>query len=140
MRILCGRLGRRSAVGITVLLLSPLAAGCTGTNETGVVEVADHYVLISEETVENAAGEGFAGRLALVGNCLGIDQTTVVWPRGTQIVAEDPLVIDVPGLGRVGVGDEVVGGADELVDSLPKGIDELPSSCSEERIVAFWSQ
>jgi len=103
-----------------------------------VVKSGDSYVLIGADgDGDNVAGVGTGGRIAMVGDCLGINDRTVIWPHGTEIVAEDPLEIDVPGLGRVGLGDEVTGGAVVYADYLPDGIDAIPPTCPRERVIAF---
>jgi hypothetical protein len=69
---------------------------------------------------------------------MGIDDATVIWPYGTKIASEHPLTIDVPGLGRLKVGDHADGGADEYAHHLPTGIDAIPSSCPMHRVLAFY--
>lgn len=51
-------------------------------------------------------------RVAMVGHCLGIDHATAFWPHGTEVVSKYSLTIDVPGIGKVSVGDQLSGGAD----------------------------
>jgi hypothetical protein len=75
----------------------------------------------------------------MVGDCLGIGDTTVLWPHGmtTTIFDREPLTIEVPGLGRVRVGSGVDGGAESRGD-LPKGIDAIPSGCPTDHVIAFY--
>lgn len=106
-----------------------------------VVRRGDVVVLVGAEgDGDNIAGIRFGGQVSLVGACVGIDQVTVIWPHGTEILDEDPVRIEVPGLGQVKVGDRVDGGGDILADDhRPTGIDEIPSDCStSEEIIAFF--
>jgi hypothetical protein len=86
-----------------------------------------------------------AGRLSVVGGCLGLGDVVVVWPHGTDVVDEDPLVVEVPEVGRVGLGDRVeVGGGfvvehsdrDEAPEpgALEVGGVTVPSSCARRDV------
>lgn len=129
------------ATGGLVLLLA--LASCTGGGEDAVApgEVlggSTGTVLVNAEPGEGGiAGVGFFGRVKLVGDCLGIEDATIIWPHGTQIVSEDPFVVEVPGMGQVSIGDRVSGGGDEYVDYLPDGIDAVPPGCPTKRVFAF---
>ena len=124
---------------LTVVIVSIcVLAGCSG-GEGEVLQGENSIVLVGADgDGDNMAGIGVAGSVAMVGDCLGIDEATVIWPNGTKITSEDPVTIDVPGLGQVTVGDHVDGGGDEYVDYLPKGIDAIPKGCSTEQVVAFY--
>ena len=51
------------------------------------------------------------GSLEVLGGCLGVGGVVVVWPHGTDVVDEDPVTIEIPGMGRYTVGDQVeIGG------------------------------
>jgi len=84
-----------------------MAAGCGGR----VVTAGDVTVLVSARTGAGMDALG-AGPLSVVGGCLGLGDFVVVWPAGTDVVAEEPLLVEVPAVGRVGLGDrvEVAGG------------------------------
>lgn len=62
----------------------------------------------------------------------------LVWPHGTEVVDDSPLIVRVPDLGELAVGDPVEGGADSYADFLPEGIGELPSGCPEQGLLAFY--
>jgi hypothetical protein len=51
------------------------------------------------------------GTLEVVGDCLGADGDVYVFPKGTEVVDEEPLTLDIPGFGEVSLGEEFdVGG------------------------------
>jgi hypothetical protein len=121
------------AVVASGLLLSACGAGGGSVLHSGgsiVLVDADHHG-------EAIAGVGYGGDVTMVGDCLGIQTATVLWPHGTRIVSDTPLTIDVPGLGRVRVGDHVEGGGVEYVGHLPKGIDSIPSGCPTQQVLGF---
>ncbi|HET8664897.1 MAG TPA: hypothetical protein VFM08_11335 [Nocardioides sp.] len=69
---------------------------------------------------------------------LGFDGVTVLWPQGTKIVTDDPLTIQVPGLGRVTSGDSAYGRVDTFAPGhLPEGIGAIPDGCPSELIAFF---
>lgn len=113
------------------LLLGPTACA----KDPEVLESGGTYVLVGVYDGNNMAGVGFGGTVSQVGDCLGIDGVVVVWPPGTTITSNDPLVIDVPGLGATRVGDRVVGGADE--GPLPDGL-VVPDGCPTDEVVSFF--
>lgn len=134
MRVRC-----LSLVGL-VSGLALVVSAC-GEGNGAVIHRGDTVVLVGANgDGDNMAGVGFGGKVAVVGACLGINDATVFWPYGTEVVAENPLTIDVPGLGRVSVGDQVIGGADVYADHLPKGIDAIPSGCPTKDVVAFYPE
>jgi hypothetical protein len=83
-------------------------------------------------------GVGFGGTVTKVGECLGIDSWTVVWPYGTTITSEDPLTIDVPGEGRISVGDTVDGGGDVSTNGDSANFGAIPSGCPGDRVVEYY--
>jgi hypothetical protein len=134
----------KSANGLRVAAAVALCCGVTSCgdseDEGKVLESGDRYVLVGQNLDgENIAGFGYSGTVEIVGACLGINGTTVFWPHGTTIVSDDPLEIDVPGLGRLTEGDEVgeVGAEDWSPDQLPDGIDEVPSDCPSDDLIAL---
>lgn len=51
------------------------------------------------------------GTLEVVGDCLGAHGDVYVFPQGTEVIDEEPLTIDIPGVGEVSLGEEFdVGG------------------------------
>lgn len=113
--------------------------GCSGSGE--VLRSDDSVVLVGADgDGDNAAGVGFGGNVTMVGACLGIEASTVIWPHGTSIVSEHPLVVDVTGLGEIRVGDQVSGGGVQYADHLPDGIDAIPSECPSGSLFAFFPE
>ena len=130
----------RRAVAVLVMFGAVClpVSGC-GAGDGTIINSQGSVVLVGAKgDGENMAGIGFGGEVSMVGECLGISGTTVFWPYGTKVVDDDPLTIDVPGLGRIGVGDQVSGGADTYVDYLPSGIDAIPSACPTTRVIGFF--
>jgi hypothetical protein len=61
--------------------------------------------------VSKPAGAGMealgGGRLEVLSGCLGASGSVIVWPHGTEVVKEEPLIIDVPNYGTFALDDEV---------------------------------
>ena len=115
--------------------LMPLAS-CSG-HEAAVVRSGDSFVLIAPKGADdNIAGVALGGEVQLVGNCLGLGPNTILWPHGTEVVDDDPLTVQVPGYGRVALGDHIAGGGEDY-GTLPTGIDKLPTGCSAEQLSLF---
>jgi hypothetical protein len=128
---------RRTLAFLSIILIaSPGLSACGGGGDGSVLHSGDSIVLVDADSDGPTVGVGFAGSVAMVGDCLGIGHATVIWPHGTTISDRDPLTIEVPGLGQVRVGSGVDGGADDLGD-LPKGIDAIPPGCPTRQVVAF---
>lgn len=130
----------RRAVAVAGILgaLGLIASAC-GAGDGTIIRSRDSIVLVGAKGAgDDMAGTGFVGEVEMVGDCLGVSDTTVFWPHGTTVVDDEPLTIDVPGLGRIGVGDQVSGGADAYVDYLPSGIDAIPSGCPTTSVIGFF--
>lgn len=108
-------------------------------DEPGRIERSGESIVLvgAEGDGEDRAGVGIGGTARMVGDCLGIDTSTVIWPHGTKIVSDDPLTIDIPGSDQVTIGDHVEGGGDVYSDYVPEGIDTIPPSCPGE-VIAFY--
>lgn len=128
----------RVLTALTMLIAGLLLSGC-GRGHGGVLRSGHSIVLVGAESDgDSMAGVGFAGNVGMVGDCLGINRATVIWPHGTKIASDDPLTVDVPGLRRKAVGDHVDGGGDPYVDYLPEGIGSIPRGCRSEQVIAFF--
>lgn len=131
----------RAMVGGLLALMALTSCGGDDDKAPGQVLEADGgkvKVLVNAEPGDGPiAGVGWGGRVELVGGCLGFGGSTIVWPYGTEIVSDDPLVVDVPGEGKVTIGDQVMGGASRYGDRLPAGIHAVPSGCPTE-IYAYY--
>ena len=96
--------------------------GC-GAREDGLVLTSDGSSVLVGPKFGSYGGTGGGGNVTMAGRCLGFDGATVLWPYGTTIVTDDPLTIEVPGLGRVTGGDSVYGGVDTFVPGhLPRAL------------------
>ncbi|HEX4976380.1 MAG TPA: hypothetical protein VFV40_00815 [Nocardioides sp.] len=116
-----------------------LVAGCGGR----VVSAGDVTVLVSARTGAGMDALG-SGRLSVVGGCLGLGDVVVVWPHGTDVVGEEPLRVEVPGVGSVGLGDQVEVGGGFVVEHEPGtprdagpvevGGVSVPASCAKHDV------
>jgi|1186.fasta_scaffold800995_2 hypothetical protein len=130
-------MGRRTLAFLPIVFAASGLSACDGGGDGSALHSGDSIVLVDADSDGPTVGVGFAGSVAMVGDCLGIGHATVIWPHGTTITDRDPLTIEVPGLGQVRVGSGVDGGADGVGD-LPKGIDTIPSGCPTRQVIAFF--
>lgn len=93
----------RLFLGLGVFMVAVLT-GCGG--EEARPSASDVTVLVSDPT---RAGMDalIAGPIKVVGGCLGLGESVVVWPPGTVVVERQPLTIRIPGQGTFSVGDQV---------------------------------
>jgi hypothetical protein len=132
----------RAMVGGLFALLAMTSCGGNDDRAPGHLLQGDSgKVLVNAEPNGGPmAGVGYGGRVELVGDCLGIGGNTIIWPHGTEIVSDGPLVVDVPGVGQVTIGDQVTGGAVHYGDYyLPDGIDAIPSGCPTD-VFAYYPE
>lgn len=108
------RIGGVIGVGVVMMLL----AGCGG--EAQVLQAGEIRVLVGERTTSGSDAQ-LVGVVTDVGGCLGVDEFAVVWPHGTEVVSQDPLAVDVPGNGRVELGDSVELGGGMITEGPPAG-------------------
>lgn len=123
---------RAQTVVVATALLSTTLAACGGPQ---VIDAGDATVLISERT-GGAMDALLSGTLAVVDGCLGIKDadhhdTVVVWPHGTEVTSREPAVIDIPGLGEIGLGDEVSVGGGVVRNDGPVGGVTVPTYCDD---------
>lgn len=106
--------------------------------EAKILEGDGVQVLVGADDGSNMAGVGLGGTVSVVGDCLGMEERVVIWPPGTEIKQDAPLIIDVPGMGDVKVGDHIEGGGKSYEPSqVPDGV-ELPDGCLSERVFSFF--
>lgn len=109
-------LSHRSTVGLVLVALSwPSLTSCSGQDEP-----ADEAVTLTAEdgTLVFVSAPGDDGMTALTegplqveNGCLGIADFAVIWPSGTSVSDQQPLTIDVPGIGATRLGDTIaIGG------------------------------
>ncbi|MFN8196257.1 MAG: hypothetical protein U0R80_18480 [Nocardioidaceae bacterium] len=122
---------------LAVCLASVLLLTACGHGE--VVDSGGFQVLVGHDDGSDRAGIGFFGDVTVVGTCLGVEDTVVIWPPGTEVANDDPLTVDVPGLGEVGVGDRIQGGAVERDPEEPPDGLEIPEGCTGHGLVSFWA-
>lgn len=103
---------RRFALTIvTVVTLSLVVSGCApGVH---VSEVGENAIFIDSGflTGDQAAINGTL--TVTTAACIGIASSgktyPAVWPRGTKLRAEDPVAIEIPGIGVKQLGDTIEG-------------------------------
>lgn len=125
---------------LTVAALA-LAAWWWWSGRGVVLETPEATVLVSERTSSGMEAL-IPGVIESVDGCLGLNGQVVVWPHGTDVVDEDPLTLDLPGHGEVGVGDEIaLGGGflheppqDEPRDDLVMGGVLVPEPCTHHPV------
>lgn len=115
-----------------------LVAGCGG----GEPRHDDPRVLVGEKMKYGMTALG-GGKVEFVGGCLGMGGDVVVWPHGTRVMDRDPLTLEVPGNGRVQIGQNVrLGGGfvvehdepGEVPDPLVVGSVTVPKSCAKHNV------
>ena len=125
---------RRIGLAASVLLL---LAACGG--EARRLTAGDVAVLVSAPPDAGMDALG-GGTVEVVEGCLGADGAVIIWPHGTEVAEEDPLTIDVPDVGTVGLGDtvELAGGfVFEPTSAAPGQTYEselVPDSCADQPI------
>jgi hypothetical protein len=110
---------RRSVVVLATCTV--LLASCGGDAQT---ITSDGVTVLVSARVDGGMAALLPGTVGVVGGCLGVDDVVVVWPHGTEVVDEDPLTVDVPGSGGVGLGDEVALGGGHVLEHIP---DDAPA-------------
>lgn len=117
---------------VIIAATGALLAACGGsvTDGPSVGErliVGEVTVLVSEPPSAGMDALG-GGTVEVVGDCLGADGTVMIWPHGTEVVQESPLMIEIPEVGTVGLGDvvELGGGMIYEPSSDPTGPDPDP--------------
>jgi hypothetical protein len=131
---------RIGALGAVMVIVGASSwSGCSGDDEGRILHSGDSVVLVgTQSNHDSVAGVGFGGYVALVGPCLGLNSTTVVWPEGTKITSDEPLTIDVPGLGRLRIGDPVDAGAVMYEDGMPTSMPAVPSDCRTDTVAVLY--
>lgn len=85
------------------------------------------------------AGVGLVGKVAITdGGCLGTDGRLVIWPPGTTVRSENPLRIQVPGLGDLAVGDRFYGGGHIFEQGRRPNDVSIPAQCRTNEMMQFW--
>ena len=109
--------------------------GTDGTVEEETTPSAGPVVLVAEP--QNSGMDSLiTGRLTVLGGCLGVGDSVVVWPEGTEVLLDDPVRIEVPGRGTYSLDSEIeLGGghlepaADGTVGGAVGGA-EVPEACA----------
>lgn len=132
---------RRIGALIGVVVVGVLLAGCSG-GEAKELRAGEIRILVGERT-NSGHNAMLSGALADVSGCLGVDEFAVVWPHGTEVVSQDPLVVDVPGSGRVELGDPVELGGGMVAEgpqTEPVSVGDLvvPDACAEHGVFGAW--
>lgn len=129
----------RGAVAAGLLGALVLVAACGGR----VVTAGEVTLLVSARTGAGMDALG-SGPLSVVGGCLGLGDFVVVWPSDTDVLDDDPLVVDVPEVGRVGLGDQVEVAGGFVVEHEPGTVRDagpqevggvtVPASCARHDV------
>jgi hypothetical protein len=99
-------------------------------------------VLVSEPTDAWMEALG-GGRLEVVGGCLGVSGSVIVWPPGTEVVKDKPLTIDIPDYGTFALGDQVQVAGGFVLEHSSRHVDPgpyraggvtVPAKCAEHDI------
>jgi hypothetical protein len=106
----------RCWAGLAVVsCLAVVVVGCGAEESLRVVPGVDGAVVVVAPPVESSGEAIVAGAVALTaGGCVGLGYDSgegtkvelAIWPAGTEPL-EDEVGVDVPGLGRFAVGDQV---------------------------------
>lgn len=123
------------AAVVVALVVLFAVRGCSGK----VVDAGGVKVLVAGHQSGGMDALG-GGRLAVVGDCLGARGDVYVFPQGTEVTDEDPLTIDIPGVGEVALGEEfniaggwVVEGPADLPETGPLELGgvTVPTECTK---------
>lgn len=128
---------RRTLSGVAAALAVASLSACGGAR---AIDGGDATVLVAERP-SGGMDALLEGTLAVIDGCLGISDgttyvdTVVVWPHGTEVTSDDPTTIDLPGVGKIAVGEEVSvsGGVDRSNTGRVGGL-PVPSYCDSDQI------
>ena len=121
-------------VGLTVLVVM---AGCASGAK--VIEVGDEVKLLVAPRADSGDDALLKGELTVLGGCVGVADTVVIWPHGTTALDGQELRITVPDLGTFALGDEVaIGGGMAQEPPARRGVEvagvSVPAACAEHLI------
>lgn len=142
-----GCLPRRRSVKSRLAVLATLAlltaCGSQETSSPGASDVrstsAEEVAVLVAPPANSGQDAGVGGRVQVLDGCLAIGDFVALWPDGTDVLSnnDESVVIDVPGLGRVEIGDEVSGAGGFAGPSEYNGTPPLPASCADAGVVTF---
>lgn len=129
--------GRLVALSLSSLIVMALM-GCSGVSvqqSTSLVIITDAGFLTGDEALV------FGTLAATATGCVGIENSAgiiypTVWPRGTTLVEESSVSIDIPGVGIKSLGDPIEGGGGYYQTSNRPALDEVAEVCDYEGEVA----
>jgi hypothetical protein len=129
----------RAHVALVVLIPIVTLGACSESESAKVIDTADVAVLVAAPA-RGGDDAAIGGEVTVVDGCLGIDDAVAVWPFGTEVTDRNGPLIDVPGLGKVRVGDHVTG-AGGYLSATSEGREGLaptvPDTCKDRSLVAF---
>ena len=121
----------------TVLLTVVAAVSLASCRDSANFLLADGTYVLLAQPGDSGDGAKIGGTVTVIGSCLGIDDAVAVWPSGTTVVGTEPLVIKVPDVGEISVGDLVEGAGGTMSSSdLPDGV-VVPDECDSPNVVFF---
>lgn len=119
---------------VLLLVVVSVLTGCAGVRERPVGETEAAVLIHTRQLPRGGNAALVGGRLVVDGDCVLLDQERgdgtrfpVVWPFGTEVVGDDPLVLALPSGTRLEEGGTVTGGGGYLSPAAA-GV-EVPSSC-----------
>ena len=119
---------------------SLLLSSCSMFDRGSVIEQDGLVVLVGPKVLDEA-GVGFAGSVEVVNGCVGLRQGdeawVLIWPKGTELVSSDPVVLDVPNVGTVEEGAQLSGGGAEYDSEHPMSGVDVPSECQDNPVYSF---
>lgn len=123
--------------GIFLLGMAVSVVTLSSCGESGhVLEAAGKYVLVAAPA-DGGDDSAVGGTVRMVGDCLGIDDAVAIWPSGTSVESENPLIIKVPGEGRVEIGDKLEGAGGTLGSGDPPDDLDIPDTCASTTLVTY---
>jgi hypothetical protein len=120
-----------------VVVLALVLAGCG--SDPQVLDLGGRTRVLVGGSTHGGTDVLVVGRVQQVGDCLGVlteaGPVVVVWPAGTELVESAPTSVDVPDLGRLDPGQQVVLGGGWEHPPYPETVPDIPDGCPGDHVV-----